>query len=75
MINLSKCKYVIEMEPAESYAIQTQRQGRVERADSVHDTVFVYQIICNDSWDEIATRIVAKKERYDSVLIKSNIVS
>ena len=74
-INLSKCKYVIEMEPAESYAIQTQRQGRVERADSVHDTVFVYQIICNDSWDEIATRIVAKKERYDSVLIKSNIMS
>jgi len=68
-VNLSKCKYVIEMEPAESFAIQTQRLGRVERADSVHDTVFAYQLIANDSWDEVAVRIVAKKEKYDSNLI------
>jgi SNF2 family DNA or RNA helicase len=72
-INLSKCKYVIEMEPAESYAVQIQRQGRVERADSVHDTVFVYQLIANDSFDEIGQKIVAKKERYDSNLIRSSI--
>jgi SNF2 family DNA or RNA helicase len=71
-INLSKCKYVIEMEPAESYAIQTQRQGRVERADSVHDTVFVYQLLANDSWDEIGVKIVAKKENYDTTLIRKS---
>lgn len=74
-INLSKCKYVVEVEPAESYAIQTQRHGRVERADSVHETVFVYQLVCNDSWDEVSMKIVAKKERYDCDLIKSNIMS
>lgn len=71
-VNLSKCKYVIEMEPAESFAIQTQRLGRVERADSVHDTVFAYQLIANNSWDEVAVRIVAKKEKYDSNLIRAS---
>lgn len=69
-INLSKCKYVIEMEPAESYAIQVQRMGRVERADSAHDTVFAYQLISNDSWDDIAMKIINKKEKYDNDLIK-----
>lgn len=68
--NLSKCKYVIEYDLADSYAIQTQRHGRVERADSVHDNVFIYQIIGNDSWDEIQYKIVSKKEGYDFELIK-----
>lgn len=68
--NLSKCKYVIEYDLAESYAIQTQRHGRVERADSVHDNVFIYQIIANDSWDEVQYKIVSKKEGYDFELIK-----
>lgn len=70
-INLSQCKYLIEIEPAESYAIQTQRHGRLERSDSVHDTVFVYQLICNDSWDEVALKIVSKKEAFDIELIRS----
>lgn len=70
-INLSQCKYLIEIEPAESYAIQTQRHGRLERSDSIHDTVFVYQLICNDSWDEVALKIVSKKEAFDIELIRS----
>ena len=69
-INLSKCKYMIEMEPAESYATQTQRHGRLERADSIHDTVFVYQLIANGTWDEIALKIVNKKKKYDKKIIK-----
>jgi len=68
--NLSKCKYVIEYDLADSYAIQTQRHGRVERADSIHDNVFIYQIIANDSWDTIQFKIVSKKEGYDFELIK-----
>lgn len=68
--NLSKCKYICEYEPATSYAIQTQRHGRIERADSIFDTVFVYQLIANGSWDEIAQKIVAKKENYDYTIIR-----
>lgn len=68
-LNLSNCKYLIEFDLAESYAIQTQRHGRVERADSKHDTVFVYQLICNNSWDEVAQKIIDKKEGYDAELI------
>ena len=69
-INMSLCKYVIEYDLADSYAIQTQRHGRIERADSIHDNVFVYQLIANDSYDEIAYKIVSKKEGYDYELIK-----
>lgn len=69
-LNLSQCKYLILYEPAESYQIQTQIFGRLERADSIHDTVFVYELICNDSWDEIQKKIVNKKEGYDIELIR-----
>lgn len=68
--NLSKCKYLIEYDLANSYAIQTQRWGRLERADSIHSTVYVYQIIMKDSWDEIQAKIVSKKENYDNNIIK-----
>jgi SNF2 family DNA or RNA helicase len=69
-ISLGKAKYLIEYEPAESYSIQTQRRGRIERADSVHDTVFVYQLIAEKSYDEIALKVIAKKEKYDATIIK-----
>lgn len=63
-LNLSYCKYLIEYEPAESYKTQTQRRGRNQRSDSIHDTVYVYQLITENSWDEIAIKIVDKKESY-----------
>ena len=69
-VNLSLCKYMIEMEPAVSYAIQTQRHGRLERADSVHDTVHVVQLIAENSWDEIMLKSIEKKEKYDRSIIK-----
>lgn len=69
-LNLSKCGYMIEYDLANSYAIQTQRHGRIERADSTHDTAYVYQLICDGSFDEIAQKIVDKKERYDATIIK-----
>lgn len=68
-INLSWCKYMIEVDLANSYAIQQQRHGRLKRADSNFNTVFVYQLICRDSYDEIAQKIVNKKEYYDKAII------
>ena len=72
-ISISWCKYLIEMEPADSYLIQTQRRGRIERADSIHDTVYVYQLIAEGSYDEIGLKIIEKKEKYDNTIIKGNI--
>lgn len=69
-ISLSKCNYLIEFDLADSYAIQTQRHGRIKRANSIHKTGYVYQIICLDSWDEIQQKIIAKKENYDNELIQ-----
>lgn len=69
-ISLSKCNYLIEYDLADSYAIQTQRHGRIKRANSIHKTGYVYQIICLDSWDAIQEKIIAKKENYDINLIQ-----
>jgi SNF2 family DNA or RNA helicase len=63
-INIPAAKYMIEFELAESAAKQTQRHGRIQRADSIHKSVFVYQLICRNSFDEIAMKIVSKKEKY-----------
>lgn len=70
-LNMGHCKYLIEYDLAISYAIQTQRHGRLERADSVHSNVIVYQLIANNSWDEIQQKIVDKKEGFDENIIKS----
>lgn len=70
-LNMGHCKYLIEYDLAISYAIQTQRHGRLERADSVHDNVVVYQLIGNDSWDTIQQKIVEKKEGFDMDIIRS----
>ena len=68
-LNLGQCKYMIEMDLAVSYAIQTQRHGRLERADSIHDTVQVIQLLTENSWDDIALKVVSKKEKYDKSII------
>ena len=69
-VNLSKCRYIIETDLAQSYALQTQRHGRIERADSIHDTVYVYQLLYENSYDDIATKIIDKKEKYDKAIVK-----
>lgn len=68
-LNLSNTKYLIEYDLADSYGIQTQRHGRIKRADSIHKTGYVYQLVCKNSWDEIQKRIVEKKEAYDNELL------
>lgn len=70
-ISLSKCKNLIEYDLADSYANQIQRHGRIKRADSISRISNVYQIILEDSWDEIQLRIINKKQKYDSDIIKN----
>ena len=64
-INLQAAKYMIEMDLADSAAKQTQRHGRIQRADSKHSKVFVYQLIVKDSYDDtIALKSIQKKQGY-----------
>lgn len=70
-ISLSKCKNLIEYDLADSYANQIQRHGRVKRADSVSRVSNIYQIILDESYDNIAQRIINKKKNYDADIIKS----
>lgn len=64
-INLQAAKYMIEMDLADSAAKQTQRHGRIQRADSKHSKVFVYQLIMRDSYDDtIALKSIQKKAGY-----------
>lgn len=69
-LNLSSCGYLVELDLALSYAVQTQRHGRVERADSSHRTVYVYQLLTENSYDDIQKKIVDKKETFDATIIK-----
>ena len=70
-ISLSKCKNLIEYDLADSYADQIQRHGRVKRANSVSKISNVYQILLEGSYDDIAMRIINKKQKYDNDIIKS----
>ena len=70
-ISLSKCKNLIEYDLADSYANQIQRHGRVKRADSISRVSNIYQIILDESYDNIAQRIINKKKNYDLDIIKS----
>lgn len=74
-VNLSSCGYLVELDLALSYAVQTQRHGRIERADSTHKTVYVYQLLTEDSYDDIQKRIVDKKEVFDATIIKGQLES
>ena len=69
-LNLETAKYLIEYDLASSYAIQTQRQGRIQRASSSFSNITCYQLIANNSWDEIALKIIKKKEDFDANIIK-----
>ena len=74
-VNLSSCGYLVELDLALSYAVQTQRHGRIERADSTHKTVYVYQLLTEDSYDDIQKKIVDKKEVFDATIIKGQLES
>ena len=63
-VNLKSTKYLIEFDLADSAAKQTQHHGRITRADSIHRTVVVYQLIAKESFDEIAMMIIEKKAKY-----------
>ena len=70
-ISLSNCKNLIEYEPALSYADQTQRRGRIKRADSVSRISNIYQLIMSNSYDEIQLKIINKKMNYDTDIIQN----
>lgn len=74
-LNLTKCRYLIEYDLADSEANQQQRHGRIRRADSLYRTVFVYQLIAKDSYDEIAQKIINKKGRYAASIEKGRLES
>ena len=70
-VSLSKCKNLFEYVLADSYAGMTQRHGRVKRADSVSRVSNIYKIILEESYDEIALKIINKKQQYDNDIIKN----
>ena len=70
-ISLSKCKNLIEYDLADSYAETTQRHGRIKRADSISRISNVYQLLLEGSYDDIALRIINKKQKYDNDIIQS----
>ena len=69
-VSLSHCKYLVEYEPANSYADQTQRRGRVKRANSISRISYIYQLVTDETWDIIALKSINKKKGYADYLDK-----
>ena len=69
-VNLKSCKYLIEYDLALDFAHQTQRHGRIQRADSIHRNVIVYQLIANNSYDISQQYTINKKKGFDTTVIQ-----
>ena len=66
-LNLQKAKAIINYEQAETYAEKNQRMGRIRRVGSKHNTVVVYDMITENSFDEIRFKKIEK----DKILAES----
>lgn len=66
-LNLQKAKCIINYEQADTYADKNQRMGRIRRVGSNHNTVIVYDMITENSFDEIRLQKIEK----DRILAES----
>ena len=66
-LNLQKAKYIINYEQAETYAEKNQRMGRIRRVGSEHNNVVVYDMITENSFDEVRLQKIEK----DKILAES----
>ena len=68
-LNLQVARYEIHYEQADTDAIRTQRIGRIKRIGSNHDSVVVYDMLTEGSFDEIkVNKIQRDKDTSNSII-------
>lgn len=71
-LNLAEARHVINIDLPDTYAIYTQRIGRVRRVSSTYDNVIVHNILTKDSVDEIKWQKLKDNKELDAALISIN---
>lgn len=68
-LNLQTARYEIHYEQADTDAIRTQRIGRIKRIGSSHESVVVYDIITEGSFDEIKLRKLERDRNTSGAIV------
>ena len=68
-LNLQSAKFLINYEQADTHAQKEQRMGRIRRVGSDHNNVVVYDMITQDSFDEVKMQKIAKDKELVNSLI------
>jgi SNF2 family DNA or RNA helicase len=70
--NLQAGRYLFNYDLNDSYSIYAQRNGRIKRLGSVHDTVYIYNFVVQGAIDEKKyQKIMAQKEIIDMAIEKT----
>lgn len=71
--NLQAGRYLVNYDLPDSYSVYAQRNGRIKRLGSKHDTVYVYNIVVQGAIDERKYhKIMEQKEIIDLVVEKTD---
>lgn len=73
-VNLQSGRYLTNYDLPDSHAVYSQRNGRIKRLGSKHDTVFVYNLVTQGGIDEKKYyKILEQKEIADQVVEKNEL--
>lgn len=73
-VNLQTGKYLINYDLPDVYSIYAQRNGRIRRLGSNHDTIHIYNLVTADGIDQSKyNKIIKQKDLIDQVVEKDEL--
>lgn len=73
-VNLQAGRYLVNYDLPDSYSVYAQRNGRIRRLGSAHDTVHIYNLVTAEGIDEKKYhKILKQKEIIDQVVEKNDL--
>lgn len=71
-ITLNKATYMIMIDEPWTYALYQQTTDRIHRVNNTKP-VFIYNLICNDTIDDIVSKVVSRKEAFSDYIVDDKI--
>lgn len=73
-VNLQAGRYLVNYDLPDSYSVYAQRNGRIRRLGSAHETVYIYNLVTAEGIDEKKYyKILKQKEIIDQVVEKNSL--
>lgn len=70
-LNLQTSRYIIFYSNSYSYNSRIQAEGRIRRVGSKHSKCFVYDILCENTIDELVRDVLRKRESLSNLIMKN----